>query len=84
MVYSFENRKPFFDFEHLIFKLMYPAKTRSEPAQDLTGTHIGTLLESARDFIGTRLRLYRDPLETWSGPVRDLPRTRLGLDWEPP
>ena len=38
MVYGFENRKPFFDFEYLILKLTYPVKARLGPCQDLTGT----------------------------------------------
>jgi hypothetical protein len=49
MVYGFENHKPIFDFEHLILKLTYFAKTHPEldwelpetcprPAWDLPGT----------------------------------------------
>jgi hypothetical protein len=38
IVYDFESRKPFFDFEHLILKSTDPAKTRPRPHQDLLGT----------------------------------------------
>ena len=40
MVYDFENRKPISDFEHLIFKLKYPAKIHPEPDRDLTKTRL--------------------------------------------
>jgi hypothetical protein len=43
------NRKPISDFEHLILKLMYPAKTH--PGLD-------------RDLIETCLGLAQDPPET--------------------
>ena len=60
MVYGFQNRKPIFDFEHLILKLTYPVKTHSGPN---------------RDLIKTCPELDRDPLETRLGLDRDLAKT---------
>ena len=71
MVYGFENRKLIFDFEHLILKLTYPAKTHPGPARDLTETHSGL----AQDLTRTCPRLDRDLIKTRPGPTQDLPRT---------
>jgi hypothetical protein len=60
MVYGFENRKSFSDFEYLILKLMYPVKTCLGPCQNLPKTQPGTLTGPARDLTETHLGLYRD------------------------
>ena len=40
MVYSFQNRKLFFDFKHIILKSTHPAKTHPQPRRVLIGTHL--------------------------------------------
>jgi hypothetical protein len=65
IVYDFQNRKPFFDFEHLILKLTYPTKTRLGLEQDSPGA----LSEPSRELSGTHLRLDRDSPRTCLGPA---------------
>ena len=75
MVYDFENRKSFSDFEHLILKLTYPVKARLGPCRELTGTCPGPAWDSPK----TCLRLDWDPLGNWPGFTQDLTRTCPGL-----
>ena len=73
MVYGFENRKPFFDLEHLIFKLIYLVKARLGPCRGLLGTSSGL----ARNFIGTHPELDQD----LTGTPRTLPRLAQARDF---
>jgi hypothetical protein len=78
IVYGFKNCKPFFDFEYLILKLTYLAKTHSRAPRDLTRTRLG--LDQDMDSLGTCLGLDRDLSRDLPRPTRDLPRTCLGHD----
>jgi hypothetical protein len=73
---SFENRKPFSDFEHLIFKSTDPTKIHLGPCRELTETHLGL----DRDPPGTCPKLDRNSPRTQLEPYWDLPRTRLDLN----
>ena len=76
MVYGFENRKPISDFEYLILKLMYLAKT--SPGLDWE------LLGICLDLTGTCSGLYWDPTGTCLGLDRNPPGTCPGLNQDSP
>ena len=86
MAYGFQTINHFFDFEHVIFKLMDPTKTHLEPHWDLIGTYRGldwgspkTRSGLCRDLPKTR----KDLTENCLIPRRDLLGTRSGLAQDP-
>ena len=78
MILIFGNRKPFFEFEHLILKSTDPTRTSPGPDQDIAEIMLG----SCQDLTRHQWDLVETFLETDSDSAKDLIGTLLGHHWD--